>query len=426
MRTLRRYLFLMGRPKILEELYKDFCKNVSDEEFILYMQEHIGWIAAIHFGVKESIIKRRFKELSSKIEVDYKKRKENTIIYKYGSVEAFNRANREKQLQTMVNNFGSLKGAWENLTSKQRECCKERYGVENVMFSQEFKDRQRDGINNYLSVEENRKHVLQKTKETKIRKYGSVENAEKTRVAKLLRTLEEHPEITEARVKKTADTLQRMYGDGITSQFKRKDLIDMSNIRKYGSLEEAYKVRVSNMRITCLNRFGVDNYGKTKEHSAYIRANYPLWQDKIFSTFRKNGTFKSSKAEDSFYQSLLLSFDSGDIIRQYRDKARYPFNCDFYIKSLDLFIELNLHWTHGGRPFDPNNEECQRKLAIWQEKAKTSKYYKNAIHVWVISDQQKLMTAYKECLNYIAIYTMTDDVASNIQFCSTHGEAFIW
>ena len=29
---------------------------------------------------------------------------------------------------------------------------------------------------------------------------------------------------------------------------------------------------------------------------------------------------------------------------------RYPFACDFYISSLDLFIECNYHWTHGGKP----------------------------------------------------------------------------
>lgn len=425
MKIIRRDLFLMGRPKILEEMYNDFCKNVSDEEFILYMQEHIGWIAAKHFGVKESIIKRRFKELSSKIEVDYKKRKENTIIYKYGSVESFNESVREKREQTMIDNFGSIESAKEYASRRQKECCLERYGVENVMFCAEFREKQKVSVNNYLSIEENREHVQQKIRETKIKKYGSLENAEKERVAKLLRTLEEHPEINEMRVKKIADTLQERYGDGVTSQFKRKDMIEESLIKKYGSIEEANKVKIDGMKRTCIERYGVDNYGKTKEHSDYIKENHSMWQDKVFSTFRKNGTFNSSKAEDSFYQSLLPYFDSDDIVRQYRDEKRYPFNCDFYIKSLDLFIELNLHWTHGGKPFDPNDEECQNKLALWQEKAKTSNFYKNAIKVWTVSDNQKLLTATKGGLNYIAVYSMPNDFASNLRLHSKPSQTIV-
>ena len=63
---------------------------------------------------------------------------------------------------------------------------------------------------------------------------------------------------------------------------------------------------------------------------------------KIYKTKKQNHSFNTSSYEDVFYSKLLLIFDSEDIIRQYYDD-RYPFNCDFYIKSKDLFIELNLN-----------------------------------------------------------------------------------
>lgn len=74
-------------------------------------------------------------------------------------------------------------------------------------------------------------------------------------------------------------------------------------------------------------------------------------------------------------------FDKDDIIYQYSDKERYPFNCDFYVKSKDLFIEVNYFWTHGTEPFNENNPEHIKKLNEWKEKAKTSKFYNQAIYV---------------------------------------------
>ena len=53
----------------------------------------------------------------------------------------------------------------------------------------------------------------------------------------------------------------------------------------------------------------------------------------------------------------------------------YPFACDFYIVSEDKFIEFQGHWTHGKKPFNPEEKDCQEKLNKWKEKAKTSKFY---------------------------------------------------
>lgn len=46
------------------------------------------------------------------------------------------------------------------------------------------------------------------------------------------------------------------------------------------------------------------------------------------------------------YERLAVTFGPDDVVRQYRD-PRYPFFCDFYVRSLDLFVECNFHWTHG-------------------------------------------------------------------------------
>ena len=128
---------------------------------------------------------------------------------------------------------------------------------------------------------------------------------------------------------------------------------------------------------------------------------------KRYETQMKNGTLGKNvetKAEQEYYEYLKTLYSEDDIIKQYFDKERYPFRCDFYIKSEDLFIEVHGNWTHGGRPFDPQDIECQKQLAEWEEKAKTSNYYKNAIYTWTDLDVRKVKTAKQNNLNFEVIY----------------------
>ena len=45
------------------------------------------------------------------------------------------------------------------------------------------------------------------------------------------------------------------------------------------------------------------------------------------------------------------------------------------------------------------------KLNVWQEKAKSSNYYKNAIETWTIRDVQKYTIAKENNLNYLVFYS---------------------
>ena len=111
----------------------------------------------------------------------------------------------------------------------------------------------------------------------------------------------------------------------------------------------------------------------------------------------------SSKCEIQFYKYLISKYDYDDILPQYMDIDRYPFACDFYIKSLDLFIEINGMWTHGGHPFDENNDEDMKKLTIWR--TKNTKFYNQAIYVWTDLDVRKRNIAKKNKLNYIELFS---------------------
>ena len=173
----------------------------------------------------------------------------------------------------------------------------------------------------------------------------------------------------------------------------RKNNFEKYGVENYTETEE-FKQKSKD---TCLKKYGETSYTKTKEYLS-----------KEYNTKSKNKSFHTSSDEEYFYGELLKIFNKNDVIRQYRDKERYPFACDFYIKSIDTFIELNLTWTHGYHKFDINNESDKNKLAIWKEKAKTSSYYRNAIKVWTIKDPLKQKIAKDNNLNYFVAYIPED------------------
>lgn len=148
------------------------------------------------------------------------------------------------------------------------------------------------------------------------------------------------------------------------------------------------------IKLTCQQKYGVDNYAKT-----------PEFNKKTYQAKQHNNTFNTSKPEILFKINLIKIFGINDVFSQYRD-LRYPFCCDFYIKSIDTFIELNLHWTHGGHPFNKNNIKDLIKSRLW--KNKHTKYYNNAVTVWTEKDPLKLMTAVKNNLKYFVFYKIKD------------------
>lgn len=85
---------------------------------------------------------------------------------------------------------------------------------------------------------------------------------------------------------------------------------------------------------------------------------------KEHNTRKINGSYKKhkTKAELKVEQVLLEFFQPSDICYQYFESDRYPFVCDYYLRPLDLFIEVNIYPSHGGKPFE-NSQEDLLKVA---------------------------------------------------------------
>ena len=142
---------------------------------------------------------------------------------------------------------------------------------------------------------------------------------------------------------------------------------------------------------TLLQNYGVTNPLKNKE----------IYQKHI-DTMKKNNSYTTSKDEEIIYKELLEKYGYKNVIRQYKDK-RYPFLCDFYIPSEDLFIEVNRHPSHGTHPFDKENPEDLKLLE--KLKQDNSRWSQMIIDVWTKRDVNKLNIARKNKLNYKVIYS---------------------
>ena len=126
--------------------------------------------------------------------------------------------------------------------------------------------------------------------------------------------------------------------------------------------------------------------------------------DACNKTKRQNRSFNKSKPEEDAFQKLTIAFGNSNVIRQYKCD-RYPFNCDFYIKSLDIFIECNYFWQHGKHPFNPNCKDDLDIVKKWKFKSNEHNAYERAIYVWTQLDVKKQQIANDNKLFYKAFYS---------------------
>lgn len=119
-------------------------------------------------------------------------------------------------------------------------------------------------------------------------------------------------------------------------------------------------------------------------------------------TKKKNGTFGTSINEDITYKLLCEKFGEDDIVFDNYIDDRYSTKCDFYIKSLDIFIELNIFPSHGDHPFNKNNKQ---DLALMEKLKNNNDDWSNMIlDAWGNRDIKKFEQAKRNKLNYIAVY----------------------
>ena len=332
-------------------------------------------------------------------EIDKKRRQ--TCIELYSDE---NYRNIEKSKKTRLEKYGDSNF---NNRKKAKETCIKKYGVENPFQSNLVKDLiKKTNLKKYGFESHNQNEsVKNKVKESILKKFGTEFYTQsddyKSKKSEIIK-------------KKKQTCIERYRVDNYTkSDFylekipEFQDLAKQTCIDLYGTpyyqQSEAYLKTISDVKQKMIDtnkkKFGAEYY----QQSETYRNTLPEILEKNYNTKKQNHTFNTSKPELKLLKILQNKFGVSDVEYQYRS-PKYPYNCDFYIKSLDLYIELQGSWTHGKAPFDPDSKEHRQKLNDWQEKAKTSEFYKNAVKIWTINDPLKRKIALENNLNYMEVF----------------------
>lgn len=290
--------------------------------------------------------------------------------------------------------------------TKTKQTCLEKYGVE---YSGQSKQKKEKSIKTWImkyGVDNPRKAKFVKEK---IYKYFQNKNRIKTIIQKRKQTcLEkygvEYSSQDENIKNKTKQTCLEKYGVEYSWQNENvKNKIKKTCLEKYGV--EHFN-NLQKRKQTCLEKYGVSSWSKTKDFKEMMLQNKEIIENKRNDTKRRNHTFNTSKPEEELYLYIKRKFPN--VKRQYIDKDRYPYNCDFYIPELDLFLELNGIWTHGKHPYISTSKEDNLILRQWTEKSKEHPFYLNAINTWTIKDVKKRECASKYNLNFKEVWTLDE------------------
>ncbi len=287
---------------------------------------------------------------------------------KYCSRSCAAQSCQEKRIKTYKEKYGVI-SPFQNKETREKikQIIKDKYGVDNIAQHDEIKKKIKETVvKNNGGMGAASDSIREKMKQTCLKKYGVEHNFQMESCQ-----INSHSEAAKQKQKET-------------------------NLKRYGCVCSVNNKEIQqNIRKNNLEKYGVE-WMSQREDLILIKN----------ETKRKNHTFNTSKPEEEIYNKLLTKFNKDDIIRQFYDKEKYPFNCDFYIKSLKLFIEFQGTWTHGGHPFNKDDTDDILLLEKW--KNGNGEFYKNAISTWTIRDVKKRKTAKENNLNWIEFFNMKE------------------
>lgn len=347
-------------PEIIQYVQNRYNNSLSFSETIYRIKNHIEIrpvCECCNSPVKYLSINRGFRQYCSRECMNSSPKRiekiQQTNIKKYGNISPLgNKEIQEKSKHTSLLKYGTeYPNQAKCVKDKINESFHKNYTKEQIKILTNIRIQTARKNNSYQKANEKRKI-------TKNEKYGN-------------------PNFTN--FQKAKQTYMKKYGvDNPAKAECIKNKIKNTNIKKYGE--------TSPLKIKEIKKL---SYTYQSMHKKY-------------NTHKRNHTFNSSKIEQQFKEYLEQNYPN-DFEYQYRSEL-YPFNCDFYIKSLNLYIEINGSWTHGGHPFNENNQDDINRLN--DMKSKNTKYYQNAIYVWTNLDIKKRNTAKENNLNYLEIFSI--------------------
>ena len=325
---------------------------------------------------------------------EIKQKIKQTCLEKYG-VDNYNKTkeSKEKIKQTCLEKYG-VEYFWQSDECKEKikQTCLEKYGVDSPLKSKKIRNKGKQtclkkyGVDNPAKLEENK----EKVKQTCLKKYGTISTTQ----------------CKEIRDKIKQSCLEKYGVDNPAKLEENKEKVKQTCLKKYGGLAPICDPNIKNqIKQTCLEKYGVDNYGKSLKHKINMSTimSSDEMQEHRYNVMTKNHSFNTSKPEEELYLYIKEKFPS--VKRQYKDKLRYPYNCDFYIPELDYFIELQGYYTHNTHPYNPNSISDQVLVERYKERYGPKC---QAITIWTLKDPEKRDCAKRNHLNFKEIWNLEE------------------
>lgn len=266
-----------------------------------------------------------------------------------------------KQTVNRLKKYG-IKKDQKEVAKNRNKSMEEKYGASCAMHVPEFKDKvkqttkERYGVECSFQSEE----VKEKIRETNLDRYG-------------VACVSQNPEV--------------------------KKKIEETNLERYGSKNVfASPIIQDRIKETTKERYGTENISQ----SDYMKDMRPQIMEKQYATKDKNHSWCVSKPELKIKRLLEEKFEN--VKYQYKTEE-YPYNCDFYIPKLNLYMEYQGHWTHGGHAYT-GSEEDEKLLMRWESKSNESPLYRKAKYIWTISDVYKRNIAKEKRLNWVEFFNL--------------------
>lgn len=350
--TIKYYLF-----KYKYNLTKILCRKCSIKKAKI---EKYGSLEAAKKHKNESRKKTCLKKYGVE---EYFKRKDliqEAIIKKYG--KAVDNISQIPEINNKIKQtkHSKTRDDWNKILQKRKETCKEKYGTEFATQSSEVKEKLKQTCLKKYGTEHpsQNKEIQQKQIQTCLQKYGVeyVSQLRETKEKSKQTKLERYGDKNYNNRNRAKQTTKKHFGVEIpTRSLAIQNKIKQTNLQKYGferpTQNEVIKDKVrktfkshdtdfynklkEQRKVTCLKRYGVDSFSKTKQFRKNHRSLY--YYDNIsFDSFW----------ELSFY---IWAKDNSLNIKRCTKNFNYIFEGKEYCYFPDFEIEDNLYEIKGNQ-----------------------------------------------------------------------------
>lgn len=195
---------------------------------------------------------------------------------------------------------------------------------------------------------------------------------------------------------KTIETMRNKYD--IDYAFLTKEAKEKAKLNSHSTEVE------DKIKNTCLTRYGVENPAQSNVVKEKSKNTIFKKHQINFSQERLNLSLKDLHNTGTDIEKELYSKLSNFTVLYNACSNDYPYLCDFYVKELNLYIELNITWTHNFHYYDDTNNSDNDKLTEMINK--NNDYYNMTIYTWTIRDIEKRDCAISNKLNYAVVWNI--------------------